>query len=116
PGDRGGQGRQGGESEHEHADPGGEPANHLNLHMPGSPGRAALFHRHKRAFKTAGSGQVRGVDGARGGSANLNVHPFGGGVIGNTTGSGPVIEGSSPSPRAPAGSTRSVGPPLGPIV
>jgi hypothetical protein len=26
--------------------------------------------------------------------------PFGGGVIGNTTGSGPVIEGSSPSPRA----------------
>lgn len=26
---------------------------------------------------------------------------FGGGVIGNTAGSGPVIEGSSPSPRAP---------------
>src|SRR5258705_5864979 len=26
--------------------------------------------------------------------------PFGGGVIGNTAGSGPVIEGSSPSPRA----------------
>ncbi len=25
---------------------------------------------------------------------------FGGGVIGNTAGSGPVIEGSSPSPRA----------------
>ena len=25
---------------------------------------------------------------------------LGGGVIGNTTGSGPVIEGSSPSPRA----------------
>src|SRR5580704_17771163 len=38
------------------------------------------------------------------GSANLDLHPFGGGVIGNTTGSGPVIEGSSPSPRAPAGS------------
>ena len=40
------------------------------------------------------------------GSANLIVHPFGGGVIGNTTGSGPVIEGSSPSPRAPAASIR----------
>jgi hypothetical protein len=26
--------------------------------------------------------------------------PFGGGVIGNTTGSGPVIGGSSPPPRA----------------
>ena len=26
--------------------------------------------------------------------------PFGGGVIGNTAGSGPVVEGSSPSPRA----------------
>ena len=26
--------------------------------------------------------------------------PFGGGVIGNTTGSGPVIQGSSPCPRA----------------
>ena len=31
--------------------------------------------------------------------------PFGGGVIGNTTGSGPVIEGSSPSPRASEPST-----------
>ena len=48
------------------------------------------------------------------GSANLIVHPFGGGVIGNTTGSGPVIEGSSPSPRAPAESSGK--PPLGPIV
>ncbi len=28
--------------------------------------------------------------------------PFGGGVTGNTTGSGPVIEGSIPSPRATA--------------
>ena len=28
------------------------------------------------------------------------VHPFGGGVIGNTTGSGPVIRGSSPCPGA----------------
>jgi hypothetical protein len=28
--------------------------------------------------------------------------PFGGGVIGNTAGSGPVVEGSSPSPRADA--------------
>ena len=32
----------------------------------------------------------------------LNV-ALGGGVIGNTTGSGPVIEGSSPSPRAKVG-------------
>ncbi len=30
------------------------------------------------------------------------VPPIGGGVIGNTAGSGPVVEGSSPSPRAPA--------------
>ena len=30
----------------------------------------------------------------------LGVHPIGDGVIGNTTGSGPVIEGSSPSSRA----------------
>ena len=28
------------------------------------------------------------------------AEPFGGGVIGNTTGSGPVIQGSSPCPRA----------------
>ena len=28
------------------------------------------------------------------------AQPFGGGVIGNTTGSGPVIQGSSPCPRA----------------
>ena len=47
--------------------------------------------------------------------------PFGGGVIGNTAGSGPVVEGSSPSPRAswarvnltnashPAGSSRGLG-------
>ncbi len=32
----------------------------------------------------------------------LRACAFGGGVIGNTTGSGPVIEGSSPSPRARA--------------
>ena len=31
------------------------------------------------------------------------VDALGGGVIGNTTGSGSVIEGSSPSPRARAG-------------
>ena len=33
-------------------------------------------------------------------SANMSLCPFGGGVIGNTTGSGPVIGGSSPPPRA----------------
>jgi uncharacterized SAM-binding protein YcdF (DUF218 family) len=32
--------------------------------------------------------------------ARRAVHPIGGGVIGNTTGSGPVIGGSSPPPRA----------------
>lgn len=31
---------------------------------------------------------------------NKSALTFGGGVIGNTAGSGPVIEGSSPSPRA----------------
>src|SRR4029079_18729724 len=36
--------------------------------------------------------------GGRGGLRSLV--PFGGGVIGNTTGSGPVIGGSSPPPRA----------------
>jgi hypothetical protein len=44
---------------------------------------------------------VRSVRPARVGDAHdASIHPFGGGVIGNTTGSGPVIEGSSPSPRA----------------
>ena len=33
-------------------------------------------------------------------SASMWLCPFGGGVIGNTTGSGPVIGGSSPPPRA----------------
>ena len=42
------------------------------------------------------------------GAANLAPRPFGGGVIGNTTGSGPVIEGSSPSPRAQPASRRPV--------
>jgi hypothetical protein len=32
--------------------------------------------------------------------AGISGHPFGGGVIGNTTGSGPVIGGSIPPPRA----------------
>ena len=36
----------------------------------------------------------------------LRVCAFGGGVIGNTAGSGPVIEGSSPSPRARVGKSR----------
>ena len=36
----------------------------------------------------------------------LRVCAFGGGVIGNTAGSGPVIEGSSPSPRARVGMGR----------
>ena len=36
----------------------------------------------------------------------LRVCAFGGGVIGNTAGSGPVIEGSSPSPRARVGMSR----------
>ena len=49
-------------------------------------------------------GEVARACGQAGGSANLTSRPFGGGVIGNTTGSGPVIEGSSPSPRAPAAS------------
>ena len=50
-------------------------------------------------------------------SANLNIHSIGGGVIGNTTGSGPVIEGSSPSPRASATlRLLSRTSPLGPIV
>jgi hypothetical protein len=34
------------------------------------------------------------------GPANMAFCPFGGGVIGNTTGSGPVVGGSSPPPRA----------------
>ena len=42
-------------------------------------------------------GRVRGVT-----MSSYDVpSPFGGGVIGNTTGSGPVIRGSSPRPRAP---------------
>ncbi len=35
--------------------------------------------------------------------------PFGDGVIGNTMGSGPIVEGSSPSPRAKAPSSRGLG-------
>src|SRR5665213_3535329 len=36
------------------------------------------------------------------------MRPFGGGVIGNTAGSGPAFEGSSPSPRARPVVTRPV--------
>jgi uncharacterized SAM-binding protein YcdF (DUF218 family) len=43
-------------------------------------------------------------------SGYAGVGPFGGGVIGNTTGSGPVIGGSSPPPRAPSWSGPSSGP------
>ena len=42
-------------------------------------------------------GRARRADG---GPANMALCPFGGGVIGNTTGSGPVVGGSSPPPRA----------------
>ncbi|MCU1363238.1 MAG: YdcF family protein [Acidimicrobiaceae bacterium] len=38
--------------------------------------------------------------GGRGEPSDKIAQPFGGGVIGNTTGSGPVIQGSSPCPRA----------------
>ena len=45
------------------------------------------------------------------------AHPFGGGVIGNTTGSGPVIGGSSPPPRAGSTVTGTVSSPSpGPVV
>ena len=40
-----------------------------------------------------GAGDIFGISGRL-------SKPFGGGVIGNTTGSGPVIQGSSPCPRA----------------
>src|ERR1700722_7446439 len=66
--------------------------------------------------KSRALGPSSGRTPAMGRSGNLNAHPFGGGVIGNTTGSGPVIEGSSPSPRAPAASYVSWRPPPGPIV
>ena len=52
-----------------------------------------------------GSGSVQSIrfpEWARGGPGMLKG-ALGGGVIGNTTGSGPVIEGSSPSPRAKSG-------------
>src|SRR6185436_15232615 len=39
----------------------------------------------------------------------VRAHPFGGGVIGNTAGSGPVIGGSSPPPRALAPSSSGLG-------
>ena len=72
------------------------------VHSRGAPGDGS-FHRVPRDSTRPRPGQ-RGELRATGRSANLNAHPFGGGVIGNTTGSGPVIEGSSPSPRAPAAS------------
>ena len=72
--------------------------------LPGSPGRR-IFPPRPARFNAPRSWSA-GRTPATGRSANLNAHPFGGGVIGNTTGSGPVIEGSSPSPRAPAASVR----------
>ena len=47
----------------------------------------------------------------------ISAHPFGGGVIGNTTGSGPVIGGSIPPPRADSTVTGTVSSPSpGPVV
>ena len=81
----------------------------IRLHSrgtPENPGRGIFPPRLPRY--NAGIPAPGGRTPGPGRSANLNAHPFGGGVIGNTTGSGPVIEGSSPSPRAPAVSTRVV--------
>ena len=72
------------------------------VHSRGAPGDGS-FHRVPRDSTRPPSWST-GRTPPTGRSANLNAHPFGGGVIGNTTGSGPVIEGSSPSPRAPAAS------------
>ena len=52
--------------------------------------------RRRWGWPWAGSSGTR----ASTGWASLRSHPFGGGVIGNTAGSGPVIGGSSPPPRA----------------
>ena len=54
-----------------------------------------------------GTGTGRRVLTPARGWGSLRGHPFGGGVIGNTAGSGPVIGGSSPPPRAqfPSGSS-----------
>ena len=52
--------------------------------------------RRRWGWPWAGSSGTHGSTGW----ASLRSHPFGGGVIGNTAGSGPVIGGSSPPPRA----------------
>jgi hypothetical protein len=55
--------------------------------------RPGAYPPHPHASRPADGRSTRGPPGRP-------RPPFGGGVIGNTTGSGPVIEGSSPSPRA----------------
>src|SRR5581483_799000 len=56
---------------------------------PPRPGRAPL--------RPVGAGRAPGLSGRR---RYPLTRPFGGGVIGNTAGSGPAIRGSSPCPRA----------------
>ena len=84
--------------------------------------RCPTSPRRRSAWPSGGSSATSGCTasasaGRRGagrqGRASLRGRPFGGGVIGNTAGSGPVIGGSSPPPRAlmtaDAPSGRSVG-------
>ena len=61
-------------------------------------GRIFGFRRRSVRRRAASSPGAAGA----GRAANLTLRPFGGGVIGNTAGSGPVIGGSSPPPRARA--------------
>ena len=55
---------------------------------------------------TTGDSMGRHDGGLQGATVKI-AEPFGGGVIGNTTGSGPVIQGSSPCPRANGSIVRS---------
>ena len=58
--------------------------------------------RLRKCSRRATAAHVRTGTACEGGGrpASMALYPFGGGVIGNTTGSGPVVGGSSPPPRA----------------
>ena len=79
----------------------------VRLDVPARPGA-----HPRRGSRRLGAPRARPerFDAEGPGPLVLSVRTFGGGVIGNTTGSGPVIGGSSPPPRARMHQHRSLAP------